>query len=294
MSKIKLVVAIPAFNEERAIGKTVKNIRQSIKNYDFKILVVDDGSTDETKKVAQKAGAIVASHKRNLGLAEAFRTGMREALKLNADVIVHIDADGQFLPQEIPLLLNEINRGTDLVLGNRFSKEIDYMPLIKRFGNSLFSRVVSQIAKQKITDSQTGFRAFTKEIAKLQIRGAYSYTQEQIIRAAKENFLVNEVSVTSVKRSDGKSRLINNSFSYGIKTMLNIVRIYRDYAPLKFFGSFGSLIFALGVISGLWVLYLNITAGTSGHFALMVLTIILILTGLQIILFGFLADMKGR
>src|SRR3989344_2750513 len=118
---MKVIVTIPAFNEEKTIGRVVAEIKTVMKErgYRFEVLVVNDGSSDSTEEVAKKAGAVVVSHNRNLGLATAFRTEVAECLKRKADVIVHTDADGQYLAKDIQLMIKEIQMGADLVLGSR-------------------------------------------------------------------------------------------------------------------------------------------------------------------------------
>ena len=293
---MKVVVTIPAFNETKTIAKVVKNINEVMKktNYTFRILVVDDGSSDDTAKVAKKAGAIVYSHPKNYGLAETFRTEISKSLELKPDVIVHIDADSQYQPKEIPKLLEEIKKGNDIVLGSRFKGRIEEMPLIKRLGNIAFSKVLSQIVGLKISDAQTGFRAFTKKVAEeIEITSNHTYTQEQIIRAVKKKFRIKEIPIYFAKR-EGKSRLISSPFGYAARAWINIIRIYRDYEPLKFFGVVGSIIFGLGFLIGLYLIYLHFTSGIIGHFALMMLDVIILSIGLQIIIFGFLADMSRK
>ena len=291
---MKIIVTIPAFNEEKSIGNVIKKIREVMNRgrHNYGILVVDDGSTDKTADIAKKMGAVVYSHPKNYGLAETFISEIKKCLELNADVIVHMDADGQYLPEEMPKLLKEIKNGNDLVLGSRFMGKIEYMPLIKKMGNIAFSRAVSQITNMKITDAQTGFRAFTKEVAKnILIRSKHTYTQEQIIRAARGKFKIREVPVYFKKR-DGKSRLIKSTLGYAARAWINIIRIYRDYEPLKFFGSIGMLIFSAGFLIGLYLIYLHLTSGIVGHFALIMLDILILSIGLQIVIFGFLADME--
>jgi len=291
---MKVVITIPTFNEEKTVGKVLKLIKEvmSKTSYSYQILVVDDGSEDDTVKVARQAGAIVYSHPKNYGLAETFKTEIAKSLELKADVVVHIDADMQYQPKEIPKLLDEIKKGYDLVLGSRFKGKIEYMPWIKRFGNIAFSKVVSQITKLQISDAQTGFRAFTRKVAEgIPITSNHTYTQEQIIRAVKQKLKIKEVPIYFAKRN-GKSRLIPNPFSYAIRAWINIIRTYRDYEPLKFFGIIGSLIFGLGFLIGLYLVYLHFTTGIVGHFALMMLDILILSIGLQIIIFGFIADMK--
>ena len=263
-----------------------------MKNENYKILVLDDGSTDKTAETAKKENVLVVSHPRNFGLAETFKSEIKEALKLKPEIIIHLDADAQYDLKEIPLMIKEIRNGTDLVLASRFKGKIEEMPLIKKLGNKAFSKVISNIIGQKITDAQTGFRAFNLKAAELDIRSNHTYTQEQIIRTIKEKFTVKEIPCYFRKRADGKSRLMKNPFDYAIKAWLNLFRVYRDYAPLKFFGLIGLSLFGLGLLLGLWLAFLHFSSGIEGHIALLILTMILIVTGLQIILFGFLADMK--
>ena len=289
----KIVVTIHAYNEEKSIGYVVRDIKEVLsgKKYSYTILVVDDGSKDKTKEIAEKNGAIVVSHNRNLGLAQAFRTEMKECLKLNADIIVHTDADGQYLAEDIPRLIEQVKGGYDLVLGNRFIGGIESMPVLKQLGNLAFSNTISKIVRYRVGDCQTGFRAFTSEVAKIEIGSDHTYTQEQIIRAVNLGFKIKEIP-TYFRKRNGESRLMKNPFEYAFKAWINILRIYRDYRPLKFFGSIGLFFFLLGVFIGI-ILVLNfIFTGRVGHLPLTILSIMLVIIGVQIGLFGFLADMK--
>lgn len=291
---MNVIITIPAYNEENTIGRVIKSINEVMKlaKYKYKVLVVDDGSKDKTASIAKNNGALVYSHLKNYGLAETFKTEVEHALKLNADIIVHIDADGQYLPKEIPKLIKQVENGYDLVLGSRFKGKIEYMPLIKRIGNIAFSKVISQLTGLKISDGQTGFRAFTKKVAKeVAIISNHTYTQEQIIRAVRQKFKVKEIPVYFAKRKD-KSRLMLNPFDYAIKAWINILRLYRDYEPLKFFGWSGFFIFFIGFLIGIYLTYLHFTGGIRGHLGLMMLDILFLSIGLQIIIFGFIADMK--
>ena len=294
---MKIIVTIPAYNEAQSIGSLIKGIKDVMGRgrYNYNILVVDDGSTDKTAETAKRAGAVVYSHPKNYGLAETFKTELKKCLELKADIIVHIDADGQYLPKEISKLLKEINNGYDIVLGSRFQGKIEHMPLINRIGNLAFSKVVSGITNLQISDAQTGFRAFTREVAEsIPITSNHTYTQEQIIRAVKQKFRIKEVPIYFAKR-DGRSRLISNPFSYAARALINIIRTYRDYEPLKFFGIIGSLIFFIGILLGLYLVYFQFFGeGVFRHLGLMMLDILVLSIGLQIIIFGFLADMEKK
>ncbi len=294
-----IIITIPAYNEAKTLGKVIGDIRKTMDssayNYRYKVVVVDDGSSDNTPEVARKSGAIVFSHPRNYGLAETFRTEVKKSLELGADIIVHIDADGQYLPKEIPLLIKEVQKGTDLVLGSRFKGTIEHMPLLKRIGNKAFSKVISQITGVPISDGQTGFRAFTKEVAeRIVIISNHTYTQEQIIKAVREKFKIKEAGVYFAKR-DGKSRLISNPLGYAARAWINIIRIYRDYEPLKFFGVVGSGVFLMGILLGGYLVYVQFFGeGVNRHFGLMMLDILILSLGFQVIIFGFLSDMLKK
>jgi glycosyltransferase involved in cell wall biosynthesis len=232
---MNIVVTIPVYNEEETLGQVIDDIKRVMPD-NHKVLVVDDGSSDRSASIAREHGAVVYSHPRNYGLAETFRTEVEKALKENPDIIVHIDADGQYSVDDIEKLILPIkNNEADLVLGSRFSGTIEKMPFVKRQGNRAFSKVISHLTKMKITDGQTGFRAFTKDVAeRIKIKSRHTYTQEMIIRAAREKFRIKEVPVDFAKRKSGDSRLISNPIEYAAKAWLNIFRIYRDYEPLRF------------------------------------------------------------
>ena len=289
---MKVIITIPAYNEEKTIGKVINSIKEVMNStkHKYEILVVDDGSADNTKKIAEKSGAIVYSHKRNKGLAETFKTEMDLCLKRQADIIIHTDADGQYPPKYIPLLIKEIENGADLVLGERFGKGKYSGSLMNKIGNIAFAKVFSNLLNIKINDTTTGFRAFTQEVAKLPIINNFTYTQEQLIRAGKAKMKIISITITTEKTR--KSKLFKNPFSYASKAWINILRIYRDFAPLKFFGFFGGFFILTGTIIGIFLIYNVIITGRIGHLPLTILSALLILIGLQIILFGFLADMK--
>lgn len=296
---MNVIVSIPAYNEELTISSVIRNIKEVLgkhRNYNYRVLVVDDGSTDKTAELARKEGAIVHSHPRNYGLAEAFRTEIQQFLRMKpeAEVMVHTDADGQYRAEEIPLLLKKIEEGNDFVLGSRFKGRIEKMPLIKKLGNKAFSKVISQITRTNVSDAQSGFRAFTREVAEaIPIISGHTYTQEQVIRVIKNKFRMAEVPVYFAERK-GKSRLIRNPFEYAIKAWINILRIYRDYEPVRFFGITGGIIFLAGFALGLRLLYFFFTTGIVGHTPSLILSVLLMSVGVQIITFGFLADMVKK
>lgn len=285
----KTIVTIPALNEE----KTICNIIRKIKDEGYDVLVVDDGSTDNTVRLARNAGAVVYRHHRNFGLAKTFQTEVEQCLKMGADIIIHIDADGQYNPHDIYYLERLIKKGYDLALGSRFLGTIEKMSWIKKIGNKMFSKAVSWIIKMKITDSQTGFRAFNKKIAeKIKITSNFTYTQEQIIKASRENFRIIEIPTIFYKR-DGHSRLMRNPLDYALKGGINLLKIFRDYEPLRFFGMIALCFLLPGLIIGSRLTFWYLTKGhIYNRIPSAIVCLMLILLGVQILLFGFLADMR--
>jgi glycosyltransferase involved in cell wall biosynthesis len=291
---MKIIITIPAYNEEKTLPHVLQEIKEVMdkSSYEYEILVLNDGSTDKTTEVARQFGASVVE-KKHRGLAETFKSEMEECLLRKADIIVHTDADGQYHSKHIPELIAKVESGYDLVLGSRFTGKIEKMPLLKRVGNIAFSKVLSSLTGVKVTDSTTGFRAFTAEVAKeISYINTFTYTQEQIIKAAKQGFRIGEIPIAA--RKTRASRLFKNPWQYALRAWINIFRIYRDYEPLMFFGRVGGLFLMAGVFLGGYLVYRFITLGFIGRTPTIMLSVLLISIGAQIILFGFLADMMRK
>jgi len=290
---MKLIVTIPAYNEEKTIGKVIDEIPKRIKGIkSIEILVVNDGSTDNTETVARNHGASVLKLKHN-GLAYAFKSGMGEAIKRGADIIVNTDADFQYNQKQIPDLIKPVLSGhADIVLGSRFRGHIEYMPLSKRLGNRLASWAVRRVSGLSVSDAQTGFRAFSREAAlRMNIQTTYTYTQETILQAAANKLEVREIPVDFRKR-EGESRLISSLFSYARNASYTLIMGYLNYKPLRIFLSIGLLFFLIGFILGLRVLLHFISTGLVSPFIpTAILTSILLIFGFQIIVIGLLAEM---
>jgi len=189
---MKIIVTIPAYNEEKTIKEVLKAIPK-INNVKTEILVVNDGSKDNTAEVAEKAGAKVISFARNRGLVHTFKAGLKYCLKNKADFIVHLDGDMQHNPKDIPRLIKPlIDKKADFVIGSRFLKHTPKSNF--NFGNRAFSNLISLLIGKRITDAQSGFRAYTREVAEsLKIRRGYTYTQQMIIQANYYKFKILEV-----------------------------------------------------------------------------------------------------
>jgi len=161
---MKLVVTIPAYNEEATIAGVIEEIPRQIEGIDsIEIIVIDDGSTDDTAAKAIESGAAeVIKHKKNRGLGVSFKDGLDAAIERGADVIVNIDADGQYNPAQIAVLIKPIVEGkADIVLGWRDIDKLDFMPRGKKLGNKLATWLTRRLSGLPIKDAQTGFRAFS-------------------------------------------------------------------------------------------------------------------------------------
>lgn len=292
---MKLIVMIPAHNEEKTISDVIKNVPRNIEGIDdIKVLVINDGSNDKTVEKARIAGANkIISNKKNLGLAQTFKKGLNESLEMGADIIVNIDADNQYDSKEIPkLILPILESRADIVLGDRQINKLDHMPLSKKIGNRIATWVTRRLSGYPVKDAQTGFRAFSREAAlKLNILGSYTYVQETIIQAVHKDLIIEEVPISFRKR-EGKSKLISNIFSYAKNAAVIILRTYRDYEPIKTFAIIGIIFIIISLIPGFVVLRNYFATGTfSGHTGRGLLTLLLVFIGVQIIVFGLLADM---
>lgn len=247
---MNLVVLMLAFNEEKNIGKAISQIPKHITGFDkVEILVVNDGSTDNTYDIALNAGADkIVSHKKNMGVGAAFTTGIRHSLMMNADVLVTFDGDGESNANEIPDLINPIlNKQFDVVIGTRFSKNIPpNYPKIRLFGNKIFSKIVSFAAGRKFTDTQTGFRSYSKEaLENISIVNDFTYTQEVLLDLHFKNFRIGEVPISDSYRDE--SRVVKSIFRYTLGSLSIIIRSIIYHRPMMAFGLFGLFISAVGI-----------------------------------------------
>ena len=292
---MKLVITIPAYNEEKTISSVIKEIPQTINGADaIEIIVVDDGSRDGTVNEAKKAGVQeIVTHKANKGLGVTFRDGLEAALRRGADIIVNIDADGQYNATQIPDLIKPILDGkADIVLGWRDINELDHMPTGKKIGNKLATLVTRQLSGLPIKDAQTGFRAFSREAAqRLNLFGKYTYVQETLIQASQKGLLIEQVPI-EFRRRDGKSRLIPSLTTYAVRAGSTIFGTYRDYHPLKLFLPIGGSLLVIGLGFGTRILiHFSQTGMVSPFIPSAIVSSLLVMTGLSIIGLGIFTHM---
>lgn len=215
MSK-NIWIIIPAYEEEEMIGSVVEEVRKE--NYN-QILVIDDGSNDNTAKVAEAKGAEVIKHAKNSGLGASLRTGLREAKSRNADVAVTLDADGQHDPKDIDRLIKKLN-GADVVIGVRRRSQ---MPLNKRFGNTALD-ILTHFLGGPLTDSQSGFRAFgPKALERIRIwSDHYSVSSEIIVQVGEENLSFRTIPIKGIFTD--YSRASSTTIASGIKIFFDLLR----------------------------------------------------------------------
>ncbi|MFW5798708.1 MAG: glycosyltransferase family 2 protein, partial [Planctomycetota bacterium] len=237
----------------------------------------------------------------NRGVGAAFRTGIETALARGADIMVNMDADGQFNPADIPTLIDPILEGdADMVTCTRFGKPefVPTMPAVKRWGNKQMCRLVNFITwGSHYTDVSCGFRAYSRETAlKLTLFGDFTYTQESFIDLIGKGVHIVEVplKVRGV-REHGKSRVASNLWKYGTNAAAIILRAARDIRPLAFFGSIGAVFLALGVLCGLFVFtHWCFTGRTSPFQSVLLGSGVFLILGFAMIMLALIADMLGR
>jgi glycosyltransferase involved in cell wall biosynthesis len=223
-----IIVAIPCFNTECHIAEVVTGA----KKYVDQVIVINDGSHDQTTREAQDAGAIVISHAENQGYGEAINSCFKAARSENADILVIIDGDGQHNPDEIPLLLAPVlSQGADIVIGSRFISHEHNMPGYRKFGIGVITLLWNIGSRLKVTDSQSGFRAYAKKaFEKLNVsEKGMSASIEILEQARKAKLIIKEVPVSC---SYTHSAISRKSINHGLGVALNVLRIrMRKYTP---------------------------------------------------------------
>ena len=251
---MKLVVLIPAFNEASNIEKVIQNVPRKIMGIDeVKVLLVNDGSTDQTIDRAVSGGADrIVSHDTNTGVGAAFMTGIRNAVLMNADIVVAVDGDSQFDSTQIGRLIAPIlNNQADVVVGSRFKKgNPKNIPRIKLIGNKIFTKIVSSLVQQKFTDTQTGFRAYSKKaLLNISVVNDFTYTQEVLIDLKFKGMQITEIPVSVSYDDKRKSRVVKNIFSYSSKALAIIIRTLVFHRPLFSFFVLGGIFCGGGILA---------------------------------------------
>jgi len=267
-----LLVAIPCLNEEQTVARVIGDIPRDIDGIGrVEVVVFDDGSTDATADRARDAGAEVVSRAANQGLGATFRDAVRVSLSKGADIMVHIDGDGQFDPADIPLLIEPvISNQADMVTASRFLDRAltPKMPLVKRWGNRSVAFIVWLLSGKKFKDVSCGFRAFSKEtLLRMNLFGSFTYTQESFLDLIFKKLTILEIPV-NVRgvREFGESRVASSIPRYAIRSLAIMFRAFISYKPFKLFFAIASVFLVLGIalLSFLGLHYLE-TGAFSPH-----------------------------
>lgn len=292
----KLVVIVPAYNEEKTISDTLSGlflIKPDLNElgYELKIHLINDGSTDRTESLASEhKEVLVITNKKNKGLGAAVRTGLLSASNINADIVIKYDADLQHEPFDILALIKPIdNDEADIVYGNRFEKMNYEMPFIRKIGNKVFTNLMKWLTGWPLMDSQPGIFAVNSVfLSNFYLPGDYNYTQQILLDAYHRNLRFSHVLVTFNKREKGKSFI---SLSYPFKVIPQIVQVIIGIKPLKVFGPIGWFFLGLGFFVFLFQFTLYLLDYTQKPVENVNLVLGSFLFGLQILCFGFLADL---
>lgn len=291
---MKLIIQIPCYNEAETLAVALSALPREVPGFDkVEWLIIDDGSVDETIKVAQENGADhIVRHIRNQGLARAFMTGIREAVRFGADVIVNTDADNQYNADDIPSLTQPIIKGqADIVVGARPIDSINHFSSIKKIMQKMGSRVVRAASRTDIPDATSGFRAMSRDAAQqLVVFNDYTYTLETIIQAGQKNMSITSVPVR-VNADLRPSKLVKSIPSYIIRGIVTIARIFIVYRPFLFFSSIGAVLFGSGILIGMRFMWFYLEGQGDGHVQSLILASVLLGMGFQTLLIAVIADL---
>ena len=291
---MKLIIQIPCYNESETLAIALGALPREVKGFDkVEWLIINDGSTDETVKVAKECGVDhIVNFKHNQGLAKGFMAGLKECLKQGADVIVNTDADNQYEADDIPKLTQPIiDHKAEYVIGARPISQTEHFSPAKKFLQKLGSWVVRKASRTDIPDAPSGFRAMSRECAmQLNVYNNYTYTLETIIQAGQKNMAITSVPIRT-NEDLRPSKLLSSIPNYIKKSVVTIVRISVVYKSFQFFMSIAGLLFGLGFLLGMRYLYFYFIGEGDGHIQSVILAGVLMGMGFQTGLIAFIADL---
>jgi len=229
---LKITIGIPAYNEE----KNIASIITKLKNITDSIIVCDDGSSDMTSEISKNLGAIVISHKKNMGYGAAIRTIFQKSVELDSDILVTFDADGQHRIDDVNKILQPLeNNEADIVIGSRFLDNESKVPNYRKIGIKVITQVTNASLKKKLTDSQSGFRAYNKQ-ALTQISPSemgMGISTEILIKASNKGLRIAEIPITILYHDDAST---HNPVSHGTSVLVSTIKFTSIEHPLKFYG----------------------------------------------------------
>ncbi|MBP9738893.1 glycosyltransferase family 2 protein, partial [Candidatus Saccharibacteria bacterium] len=290
---MKVFVQIPCLNEEDTLSLVLSSIPKKISGVDIEVLVIDDGSTDDTIKVAEEHGVKhFVIHKTNQGLARSFQDGVNYALRNGADIVVNTDGDNQYPQAAIPELIQPIIDGNaDIVIGDRQTAQIAHFSIFKKVMQKLGSHVVNKAAGTKLPDAASGFRAYSREsLYQLTVVTKFSYCMETIIQAGNKNLAITSIPIQTNKKTR-ESRLFKNIWQHMFMSMGAIIRSYLMYKPYALFATLAVILGIGGLIPFVRYLFLSITDAPGNHLQSLLLGTVLIIGSFLAIALGVLADL---
>ncbi|MCK5214046.1 MAG: glycosyltransferase family 2 protein [Candidatus Omnitrophica bacterium] len=291
---MKLIIQIPCLNEGETLPQTLKDLPQSIEGIDIiEVLIIDDGSTDNTAEVARQNGVHhIVRFTKNKGLAKAFHAGLDASLKAGADIIVNTDADNQYKGEDVPRLIQPILEGkADIVIGNRDIENVEQFSFIKKRLQRLGSAFVRNLSGSNIADATTGFRAYGREAAlRLNIISDYTYTLESIIQAEHKELAISNITILTnfVNRP---SRLFKSIPEYIKRSIVTITRIYAMYNPFRLFIRLGAVFVMVAIVLGGRFIYFFLIGQGGGKIQSLILAAVLFIIGFQLGVFALIADL---
>ncbi|MFW6286087.1 MAG: glycosyltransferase family 2 protein [Nanoarchaeota archaeon] len=292
----KLIILIPCFNEEKTLPLVLAQIPKKISGISkIEILVINDGSTDRTAYVARSNGCLVVNNLKNIGLAKTFKKGIEHALSLNADILVNIDADNQYKAKDIPRLIQPVvKKQADIVIGNRNIKKIKHFSLTKKIFQFIGSWTVRFLSKTNVSDTVSGFRAYSKEaLLNLNITSKFSYVLDTIIQANQKGLKIKNIQI-EINSPTRKSRLSKGIFDHVKKSTADLLRVYITYEPLKFFIYLSLIPFLISLILILRYLFLFLNSSGEGHIQSLIAATILFIVFIHFFSLGIIAELNSK
>ena len=276
---MRLVVQVPAYNEESTILEVLESIPLKIKGIDeIKIIVIDDKSSDNTRKLVLEHGFDIITLNKKSGLSEVFKTGLNYALQNKADILVNIDGDNQYQPWEIEKLIEPIiNKRADIAIGCRQFDKIKTCSIQKRILQRFGTFVVKLISKASVKDASSGFRAFNREaMLNINVFNSFSYTIETIIQSQIKNLTIENINISVNEQKNRKSRLFKNDLDYIFKQGKNLIRFFIIYRPCRFFIFVATIFFIIGFLIGFRYLFYFFFGNPQGHIQSLILCAIIL------------------
>ncbi len=289
----KLIIQIPSFNEEETLLTTLNDLPKSINGIDeIQVLVINDGSTDRTREIALEWGASVIDIKPNKGLANAFRTGLNQGLKMGADIIVNTDADNQYCASDIAKLVAPICEGNaDIVVGARDIFKIKEFSPVKKILQKVGSAVLRHLSSTNVLDAPSGFRAFSRQAAmRLNVFDNYTYTMETLIQAGAKELRVVSVPI-KVNPQLRKSKLVKNIFDYIYQSMKTTIRMFIVYRPFRFFITLSGLVGLLGFTLVCRFLYFYFQGDGNGHIQSLIFAAVFLISAVILVIVAIIGDL---